>query len=289
MTDARRTILLVAVISFLNFHRLTRQTDAIARALEGFAATEQNNKFGRILLYLTTHMSETHFWYLQACWPQVLLHSSLLRNADVMVYLSASESVRERAIQQLNDTFQEQNLKIHAVDNPGWQEGSMAALYDATRNKWFAGYDWVIRLNPDVIVRNDTFLVETITNDTNATALLANCKPEKYMWGRHSVLKFLLSWEGPLIQTDFFALKPSVLPPNAFLNLSHEIAEISFTTDIRESILDKGGHRFIPGAGPVTGVVCRLGHGRALDESPIVHHHFEGGEENNITHCPISF
>ena len=39
--------------------------------------------------------------------------------------------------------------------NEGWQEGAMRAVKDGfgslgSREKWFEGYDWVMRLNPDV-------------------------------------------------------------------------------------------------------------------------------------------
>ena len=34
------------------------------------------------------------------------------------------------------------------------QTGAMLGLDTAEREGWWSGYDWVIRLNPDVIVRN---------------------------------------------------------------------------------------------------------------------------------------
>lgn len=142
----------------------------------------------------------------------------------------------------------------------------------------------ICRLNPDVIVRNDTFLVDTIVNDPNATALLIDCLPENY--DRNTLMTFQRSWKGPLMMTDFFALKPSALQPDAFLNPSTaNNAEMSFTTDIRE-ILNKGGHRIIPGAGPPT-AVCRSGDGRAIEDSPIIHRHFD--VETQKISCPIPF
>lgn len=141
MGNARILLLVTAIAIFNAFRYLELDVNTALTSLMQPAAPE-----GRILLYITTHMSEMHFWYLQACWPKALHHSSLLRNADVMVYLTAPEKVKELAIQQLNYTFKDQNnLTIHAVDNPGLQEGAMAAMRDATKNKWFDGYDWIIR------------------------------------------------------------------------------------------------------------------------------------------------
>ena len=35
----------------------------------------------------------------------------------------------------------------------------------ASGHGWFEGYDWVVRLNPDVLVRNDTFLLQAMGDD----------------------------------------------------------------------------------------------------------------------------
>ena len=208
-----------------------------------------------------------------------------MSEADVLVYLSAPESVREKAVQQLNSTFYKNNLTIHVADNPGCQEGAAAAMKDATLNNFFVGYDWIIRMNPDVIIRNDTFLVSTI-NDTNATAILIDCTPEEL--DRNKLTPKMRAWEGPLVQTDFFALKPSALPEDIFVKKNDNfIAEKLFTNDIREPILKKGGQRFIPNASPMTGKSCRAGDGRLIRDTPITHIHYD--EKDQIDICPIAF
>lgn len=247
----------------------------------------------RILLYLTTHMSLSHFWFLQTCWPLVLQHSALLRESDVMVYLTASEEIEEAAelaVNQLNWTFHNQpQLIIHKMKNPGYQEGAMAAMKDAVQNGWFDGYDWIIRLNPDVIVRDDSFLVHTIYNDTNATAVLIDCIPPGF--DRNNLLPIMRpgKWSGPLMQTDFFAIKSSTLKIKSSLFESHKYnAEMSFTTAIRDTVLDKGGHRIFPNVGSLDSI-CRAGSGRRVDETPVVHFHFDKEMEKNQIQCPIPF
>ena len=37
------------------------------------------------MLYITTHMSEQHVWYLMSCWPGALKHSLLLNSSDVAI------------------------------------------------------------------------------------------------------------------------------------------------------------------------------------------------------------
>jgi hypothetical protein len=242
----------------------------------------QSNSPGglKVMLFVTTQMSLQHIWFLKSCWPPALQNSVLLNTADVVAYLNPNKEERKEAMDILKHTFRDQNLTIHVRDNPGYQEGAMAALKDATREGWFSGYDWVIRVNPDVIIRNDTFIVDVMQNDPNATGLLINC------------LNFT-NTNDLKIHTDFFAIKPGVLPSGAFLNPAFPNAERSFTNDIREAILNKGNHRWIPGAHPVDEGICRAGYdyydSRKMEETHVIHFHQE--EElmaNNFT-CPIPF
>ena len=198
------------------------------------------------MLFVTTHMSLQRIWHLKSCWPPALQNSVLLNTADVVVYLNPEEKERKEAMNILKHTFRDQNLTIHVHgETEERQSGAMAALSDATREGWFSGYDWVIRVNPDVIIRDDTFMLDAMQNDPNATGLLINCRKTT-------------NTRIPKIHTDFFAIKPEVLPSDAFLNPTGRDAEDSFTNDIREAILNKGNQRWIPGAAsPDT--ACRAG------------------------------
>jgi hypothetical protein len=42
----------------------------------------------RILLYITTHMSEQHEDFLQRCWPYTIANSKLVQMADIAVFLN---------------------------------------------------------------------------------------------------------------------------------------------------------------------------------------------------------
>ena len=224
------------------------------------------------MLFVTTHMSSQHIWHLKSCWPPALQNSVLLNTADVIVYLNPKEEERKEAMNILKHTFRDQNLTIHVRDNPGYQEGAMAALSDATREGWFSGYDWVIRVNPDVIIRDDTFMVDVMENDPNATGLLINCRSPT---------------RPPIIHTDFFAIKPGVLPSGAFLNPTNPNAERAFTNDISEAILNKGNQRWIPGAHPAN-AICRAGFDRKMEETHVIHFHPEEELMKDFT-CPIPF
>lgn len=83
---------------------------------------------------------------------------------------------------------------MHDRSHLGMQEGAKAAISDASREGWFNDYDWVILVNSDVIIRNDTFMLDIMQNDPNATtAILVNCN------GNNT---------SPKVHTDFFAIKP---------------------------------------------------------------------------------
>ncbi len=243
-------------------------------ALPATSQTPNMKKPMKVLLYITTHMSAQHIWYLKTCWPRALRNSKLLNTTDVKVYLTPPEDKRNEAKSIFNKTFQNQSIQF--IDHPalGHQAGAMEALTAATRGGFFDGYDWVIRVNPDVIVRNDTYILNVMLHDPEATALLIKCKT-----------KF-----DTLMQTDFFAIKPSALPPDAFLNPNlNDMAEKSFTKAIQGTILDKGNHRWVPGADPNSDITCcRAGVGKKLEDSHVTHVHpirnVLKGEE-----CPIPF
>jgi len=238
----------------------------------------------KILLYVTTHMSPGHVWYLKSCWPEAMKHSLVLRSADVAIYLNSPLDQREDNKKVLKEAFKHNHLDIHERDNPGYQEGALAAISDATKEGWFSGYDWVIRLNPDVIIRDESFLVDTMENDPDATGLFINCDPNG-----------LVRADGLKIHTDFFAIKPAVLKPDAFLKPAEGNAEYSFTQDVREVILEKNNHRWIPGANPETPKRCRAGYKKSLTDTPITHNHFFGiydDDDDAWTHnytCPLQF
>lgn len=258
--------------------------------LDKVVSDEQRNslKQQRVLLFITTHMSDQHWWYLSVCWPQLLMSSTLLAEADKLVYLTTDKLNKDRAMEVLSDTFRNQNLTIKEGDNLGLQQGAMQALSEAARLHWFDGYDWVIRLNPDVIIRDSMYMMDVIQNDLNASALLINCVGDTnddgtlkaYITGQPMDGKYM-------VHTDFFAVKPDKLPKEAFLKPSSSNAEQSFTHDLR-SIIHNGEHRWIPNADPVAvsgKYICRAGTGRDVNSASILHFHVKDFFDSV---CPIN-
>lgn len=226
------------------------------------------------MIYITTHFSDQHKFYLTKCWPLALQHVPLLANSDIVVYLNPSRTETVPiAMDLLSQTFANQNLTVHTREYALYQAGAIQAVTDAAKEGWFENYDWIFRLNPDVIIRNDTFIQTTMHHNSTATALLVHC----------------MGYGQDLAHTDFFGLKSSALPLSSMLQKNiGDNAEITFTNQIRNEVLDKGRHRWIYDARPGgDGSQCRVASDRKPHETPITHFHVEQNELEGD--CPIPF
>jgi hypothetical protein len=117
----------------------------------------------RIAVYMTTHQSEQHLEFLKKCWPYATSHLPLLQHADLIYYYAASTVKEEPPITILKQ-FQFHNITVWQYENPGYQAGAKQAMVDPFDHGWFDGYDWIVRLNPDVLIRNDTWFLEQMVN-----------------------------------------------------------------------------------------------------------------------------
>ena len=92
------------------------------------------------------------------------------------------------------------STRVVAVPNPGKQKGAMIALQAAEQRGWFDGYDWIVRVNPDVVIRSDAHL-QPLFERSDVHALFVNCPA-----GRMRLR----------VQTDFVAWRPERVPRGAF-------------------------------------------------------------------------
>jgi hypothetical protein len=127
------------------------------------SATSRNLK---ILIYITTHLSKQHVLYLQSCWPRLFARSRLFRQAHLAIFLT-NEGGAPLNITLIHAVFPPNKVKaIYVHPNPGHQEGATLAMNQGFERGYFDGYDWVIRVNPDVLIRNDTWLLNTFQDQT---------------------------------------------------------------------------------------------------------------------------
>jgi hypothetical protein len=221
----------------------------------------------RILLYVTSHLSTTHEEFLHRCWPYVLSNSKLVQMADVKVFLNGDVERQGMDANVFRYVFHEKvrqnRFSIHQVENAGYQEGAIGAMATAHKSGWFEGYDWVVRVNPDVIIRDDTLILDTImsSDEENVAGIFVDCDghcnerthcDESGGWFR--------------IHSDFTVFKPSALSPALQWN-EHDNAEamnrIAFLP-----IVEQGQDRWLFESAPDNTGVCRLS---TRDDSPVTH------------------
>jgi hypothetical protein len=233
---------------------------AVARIdRQSIHSLQQTKPEKRILIYITTHLSETHSFLLERCWPSLLSKSPLFKQADFMMYVTESED-RKVNMTVVDSVFANTGVTLLVRPNPGYNEGAVLAITEAFQEHWFDAYEWVIRLNADVLIRNDTFLLEQF-KDKSAQGIFDDCLDVECPEEKNC--------QGRLIHTDFFAVRPDALPANAFLEAQEreENAE-RMATDAFASIVDAGTDRWLPGTGPHGGLCRVIG-----ASSPVLHTH----------------
>jgi len=229
----------------------------------------------RVLLYITTLFSQTHIDYLHCCWPKLLEESPFLPNLDVVVFSNNLTEINATHLNYTQQLFAKQPSFRFRFATPEslqtlrqWrpndtnatsrtnfkQWGANMAMMLGFSQGWFSNYDWVIRINPDVLIRSSSFLRSHL-GDPQVHAILAMC-------GSHKV------------NTDFMALRPAAALQNGGLPFQHmyRYGSHSFLNHEHtakknlEGILPKA--KFLPNLDPMEGK-CRVRGPRA----PVYHQH----------------
>lgn len=217
----------------------------------------------RVLLFITTHLPDQHIDFFRQCWPNLLKNSVLLQHADVLLFTAI-----EPPTDILQDVFHGKRVRVEQYENnQGYQGGAEMAMKMATTSSWFEGYDWVIRLNPDVLLLEDEWLIKNML-DLGVDGIFADC----YDHGceRHCTV-------GNMVNTDFFVVRPWYLGPESFAGLQGHFnnAEEQATAAFK-NIIESGRDRWIPGT-HMDGK-CRV-RGKTV---PVLHAH------SILRQCPLA-
>jgi hypothetical protein len=244
----------------------------------------------KIAIYMTTHGSQSHLNYIHNCWPAAMTKLELLQNVDLIVYTSSpqhnsvfqSMGFRKVILHRYNETIYPKRLTFMQK-----QKGALTALVDPwlvnpwlpnsqwklSNTSWFDDYDWVIRVNPDVMIRNDTWLLQQMRNPT-IQGIFAR-------WDKTERLS---------LHTDFFAFRPTDIDYKAMFQeywrqtkAKMYNAETHFTAGFQHLLQDKQPPQlaFLPGVnkregGPGPGHVQGY-------HAPVIHVH------TFIKECPNYF
>jgi len=216
----------------------------------------------RVLIFITTQFSGSHKKFLERCWPSLLNNSVLVQHADVMFFTATAPPPG-----MFSTIFPKKNVTVKEYQNPGYQRGSMLAMEQGLSLHWFSGYDWVVRVNPDVLILDDEWLIKTML-DNRVGGIFVDCIDKC-----KSQVSFCSKG---LVNSDFFAFRVSEMPSNAFTrfeNLGN--AERQATAAFRH-IVAKGRDRWLPGT--QLNWICRV-RGRS---APVVHAH-----SSLLKQCPL--
>jgi hypothetical protein len=192
--------------------------------------------------------------------------SRLLKQADIMIFSNNETAIDDDIIHHTQHLFKGNPgfefkfppesefgvLKLIPHRNNRYQYGAQMGLRLGVSQKWFTPYDWVIRINPDVLIRNSTWILKTM-KDVTVDGIFSPCTEGK-------------------IHTDFFAVRPRTLSPIAFLNIlvDPKFKELSHEGTAHKDFfhLLQNRSRFVPDVDDSEGM-CRIRGKRA----PVYHGH----------------
>ena len=146
----------------------------------------------RLLLYITSHLSARHLQYMQRKWPTHV--DRALFSHDVLFYAP------DRAPPAFRALFTGNFTEVVAA-NPGYQSGAIAAVsYVQTHRERIEPYDWVLRFNPDVMIRDADWLFAAM-HDASVDGIFVDCRQSGCTQRCTKAL----------IQTDLLAFRPRSL------------------------------------------------------------------------------
>lgn len=189
------------------------------------------NQKSPVLFFITTHLTKNHLIAMKYCWPYIIETIPIIKNADIILYTSKPPP------KEFVNLFK--NIQVKFYKNPGYQEGAIKAMIDAEKYKWMDGYDWVIRINPDVIIRNDTWLQNTIKNP-NVDGIFTDC------YRKGCIQKCTTS----LIHSDFFAFRPNTILKGHFKKTLDKMGKYpnaeKHITNTMQHIVEQGRDAWLP-------------------------------------------
>lgn len=241
-----------------------------------FEPQTPTNKSSKVVLYITTHFSDLHIRYLHCCWPTLVQKSPLIGRSNIIIASTNATPVPQDEIDFLKQLFannpsyqfwtplhnnhlnhcEPYKLPLNPKKKTSVSYKQCLANYGVAFGwpRLHQQYDWMIRLNPDVLIRNSQWILSAMTN-TSLDAIFIHCGPGTRQ-----------------IHTDFWAIRPkAVNMTHAFQHMArignHLNHERTAFQHFRPILANKR-HMLVPNMDPSDGV-CRARGSKA----PISHTH----------------
>lgn len=256
----RTIVVKVGVITFLGMMMALCIRSYDSKMLRQLAKrdSERSSNEPKVAIYMTSHMSYQHRKFLRRCWIEASKELiSAFPSVDLILYVSNDPP--SDVISQL--PFK--TIKIHRYENGSGsnltvsqikQQGAIQAITDALAHHWWDDYEWIVRLNPDVLLRNISWLQQVLMNDSVDGVF-------------HDCFEGIYEQENRIkLHTDFFAVRPRSIDSRLF-HADETNAEQHLTRGVA-NLLESNRVAWIPGAeSPYP--ACRI----QGDRSPVIHNH----------------
>ena len=131
---------------------------------------------------------------------------SITTSRKVHIYRHKQKSIRQYG-PKWRTNVKKQDGAVKAMVDPFLVAGGDENENENKKSSWFDGYDWIVRLNPDVLIRDDTWLLETM-EDSNANNAYDAI-----------VIPFTSKKFTNVLHSDFFAFKPTAINGTAFIEM----------------------------------------------------------------------
>lgn len=178
-----------------------------------------------LVLMVTTHLSKTHMAHFKLCWKNMLARQALFANAEIVLHITIPTQF-DHAIwvkKMVEASHILKPVRVYCARNPradndkfSKQKGAISALADAARLQLLSGYEWAIRLNPDVIVYNPLEIARMM-NAPGVQAVFANCGNSGYTKRPHDNSDCSEDdCNFGRVMTDFMIFRPTMLSADMF-------------------------------------------------------------------------
>jgi len=149
----------------------------------------------------------------------MLARAPLLSSADVLVYAGgpATDAQRTHWRELVRMLPTRNSTIVFNAFNPGYQSGAKYAMAIALRSGWFSAYDWIVRLNPDVMVWDEATLTGFMYNKSASfDGVFANCGRKGCCGKKGGCPPYGPGCTAALMHSDFFAVRPTMVRQDDF-------------------------------------------------------------------------
>lgn len=223
----------------------------------------------RNLVFMTTHYSPTHIAFLNECWLKIIPRLKFFREADFLLY---SATQPDQSL--MESVFAGVNVMVKLYNNTaGKQLGAIQAYEDAVENGWFEGYEWIMRVNPDVVVLEDEYIRSKLTDDVDG--LFTDCKDGCVVTSIRRPMKCppcTRHCHNARPHTDFTVFRPGPIIESVRRYEHPRINAEDHTKSVIQDIVKAGRDAWMNGDHPGVGLMagfCRI----RGPSSPVVHDH----------------